>query len=359
MRNGIWGSFDWGLIIPTLVLVSFSLVTLSSISTEFFRSQIINVIVGVFVFFFFLNVNLRALQGYSLHIYVTSIIVFLVVLVIGVESRGAVRWIDIFGIRIQFSEIFKPFLAVSFASYLGNRGISAKTLLTSLLFILPICFLIFAQPDLGNAIIYGLVSFSLLFVAGFSLLWFIAGLLIVSAISPILWFFLRNYQKQRIVSFVNPGSDPLGSSYNAIQSVIAVGSGMIFGKGYGQGTQSLLQFLPERHTDFIFATLSEEFGFIGSVIVITSFVFLFYRVYILFVESENLQYKLFCACAFFLLLFQFFFNTGMNMGILPIVGVTLPFVSYGGSSIVSGAVFLGLLSSISRELKRIKMLEIR
>lgn len=360
MRNGFLVVVDLGLILPVVILLCFSLITLSSINSDLFRNQLFYIVISFFVFIFFSRINLRTLLSYSVHIYIASLVVLLIVLILGVESRGAVRWIDIFGIRIQFSEIFKPILAVSVCSFIATRENKyLKTFLSILLLAMPVGILIFLQPDLGNAIIYGLVLFATLFTAGFPIIWFLLTLVFIAVASPVLWLFLRDYQKERLFTFINPQNDPLGSSYNVIQSIIAVGSGMLIGKGYGQGTQSLLQFLPERHTDFVFATLSEEFGFIGSLIVILSFSFFLYRIYILIIQTEDRSYKLFCIVSFYLFLIQFFTNIGMNLGILPIVGVTLPFMSYGGSSLVSSAIFLGLLSTISTEYKLMSVLEIK
>ena len=219
--------------------------------------------------------------------------------------------------------------------------------------------LIFLQPDLGDALIYvGVVVCTTIFL-GFSLKYFLGLVLPVLAVFPILWRFLHDYQRQRIMTFFNAGKDPLGSSYNVIQSVIAVGSGMIMGKGLGQGTQSGLRFLPERHTDFIFATISEQLGFVGTIIVLLCFAFLLYKIYSIFLNSNDKFCKIFAVIIFFAFLIQIFVNIGMNIGIVPIVGVTLPFVSYGGSSLLSNFIFLGFLSAIAKATKSKDVLEIK
>ena len=198
-----------------------------------------------------------------------------------------------------------------------------------------------------------------MFIFGFPLRYFLASLLLIVVSLPIFWKFLRDYQKQRILTFFHLEVDPLGTSYNAIQSVIAVGSGMLLGRGLGQGTQSTLRFLPERHTDFIFATLSEELGFIGSLVILAAFGFLFYRIFLIYKNSDSVFSKIFAQAAFFLFLIQFFLNIGMNIGIMPIVGVSLPFVSYGGSSLLSSFILLGFLSAMSKGNDLKKVLEIR
>lgn len=350
---------DWGLILPVGILLFISLVTLFSIQISFFRSQLIFVIVASFLFLGFSFVNFRFLQYYALPMYVVSVILLLVVLVLGIESRGAVRWLDILGFRIQFSEMLKPFLALSLASFLAQRNNTApRTFFMVLAYLAPIAFLIYRQPDLGNALIYVFTVMLTLILFGFSLRWFVMGLVGIGVSIPLLWRFLHQYQRERLLTFFHITNDPLGISYNAIQSVIAVGSGMWFGKGLGQGTQSTLRFLPERHTDFIFATLSEELGLVGGLIVIVAFAFLLYRLYRICQQSSDEFSKVYILATFSLFFVQFFINIGMNIGIMPIVGVTLPFVSYGGSSLLSSAIFLGLVAAMGKEAKNKNVLEI-
>lgn len=351
---------DLSLLIPSVILVILGLSGILSLSFELFKLQISFVLASLTVFFFFSQLNYKSVKNFPLHIYIISVVLFIIVLFIGIESRGSVRWLELFGRGIQFSEILKPFLAISLATFLAKRdSYSFKNFYLVLLFLFPIFFLIFIQPDLGNALIYLLTTLFMLFAFGFPLRYFMS-LIILSALSfPVFWQFLRSYQKQRILTFLELKVDPLGTSYNAIQSVIAVGSGMLFGKGFGQGTQSILRFLPERHTDFIFATLTEELGLVGSVMIFATFFFLLYRILIISHEAKDRFVKLFSMLAFFLITTQFFVNAGMNVGIVPIVGVSLPFVSYGGSSLLANFIFLGILSSMSREVRTRDTLEIR
>jgi len=351
---------DWELIIPVIVLAILSLTTLFSIDVSLFRSQFIFFIVGISAFLFFSQTNYKTVKLYALPIYVISIALLVVVLIIGVETRGSVRWLDFFGFGVQFSEILKPFLAISLSAYLSSRNnYSLKTLFLATCFLAPIVFLVFLQPDLGNALIYVLVAVIAFIVFGFPFRYFFSELILLLILSPILWKFLHDYQKQRILTFLYPNNDPLGLSYNAIQAVIAVGSGMLFGRGLGLGTQSGLRFLPERHTDFIFATLSEELGLIGGVLVITAFAFMLYRIFTIFREQDELFGKIFSSIAFSIIFLQFFVNIGMNIGMLPIVGITLPFVSYGGSSLLSSLILLGILCSMSKDRSSHKVLEIK
>lgn len=350
---------DWSLLLPVVVLAAISLITLFSLNPVFFQSQIVFLFIAFVGYIIVSQTNYKILRLYSVPIYIVSLVLLILVLILGIESRGSIRWIEIFGFRIQFSEILKPFLAVSFAGFLSGRKQSTfKNLIISFLFLAPVVILIFLQPDLGDALLYTGVVIAMLIYAGYSFKYFIAIFLPIVGIMPIIWNFLHDYQKQRVLTFLDPTRDPLGTSYNVIQSVIAVGSGMLLGRGIGEGTQSTLRFLPERQTDFIFATITEQLGFIGSIIILLSFGVILYRIYIIFSNSDEKFTKILSAAIFFSFLIQIFVNVGMNAGILPIVGVTLPFVSYGGSSLLSNFIFLGLLSSIARASKRKEILEI-
>lgn len=359
MRGNFW-KIDLGLVIPVLVLLILSLTALSSINAGFFRNQLIFIVIGILAFTFFSQVNYKVVQLYATPIYIISVVLLILVLILGIESHGAIRWIEVVGFRVQFSEILKPFLAISLSSFLATRkNYSFTSLVLGLGLLLVVSLLIFFQPDLGSALIYVLVTILTLIFFGFPFKYFVGGLGFLAISTPLIWRFLRDYQKERILTFLNPTHDPLGGSYNAIQSIIAVGSGMFFGKGLGQGTQSQLFFLPERHTDFIFATISEQLGFIGSILIIFCFGFILYRIFKIFASCEDSFSKTFIAVSFFIILVQFFINIGMNIGLLPVVGVTLPFVSYGGSSLLSNFILFGLIASITKGTKDPDILEIK
>ncbi len=351
---------DLRLLVPVAILITISLATLLSINVALFRSQLISLVVGIAAFFLFSKTNMEFIKQLKLPIYVVSIILFTIVLFIGIEARGASRWLEIFGVRLQFSEILKPFLALSLAGLIEDeRNINFRSFLKIIVFIIPIVLLIAIQPDLGSGLLYaGAGAFALL-VMGFPVLWFGIVLLPFVLASPLIWGILHGYQRQRILTFLNTNSDPLGSSYNGIQAIIAVGSGGFMGKGISEGTQSVLKFLPERHTDFIFATIAEGFGFVGSSILILAFLLIAHRIYVLFRECDGLFNKTFLAVSFGFFVIQGFVNIGMNMGILPIVGITFPFVSFGGSSLLSNFIFLGMISSISANTRNKDVLEIR
>ena len=350
---------DWQLILPVLVLVGISLTTIFSIDISFFRNQFLFFLLSIVIFLFFTHVDFSLLQHFGKQLYFLSLIGLLVLLFLGFEARGAARWLDLFGLKLQFSEIFKPFLAISLSSFLAKRPKSTTSFGLLLLFLIPITLLIYKQPDLGSALMYVFATILTLMLFGYPLWWFAvigAGLL---GLIPLIFRFLHAYQKARILTFLHLTNDPLGSSYNGIQAIIAIGSGMIAGKGLGQGTQSALRFLPEQHTDFIFATLSEDLGFVGATVVIVAFGFLLYRLFVIAKQSHKENEKLFVIATFSLFFIQCFVNIGMNIGILPIVGVPLPFVSYGGSSLVSSAIFLGIASSIGSMQHEKAALEIR
>lgn len=351
---------DFFLLLPVVILVSVSLVTLLSLNFDYFKSQLVSLFIALLAFFIFSQINIDFFKPLKSSIYVLSLVFLLITLAIGIQSHGAVRWIDIFGIRLQFSEILKPFLSFIFAAMLAERPInSAKTFFLAILFVLPLFFLVYFQPDLGSALLYLLVALFALLISGYPYRLFAYLFLPVIVLMPIIWGKLHPYQRTRILTFLNPQADPLGVSYNSIQALIAVGSGSFLGKGLSEGTQSGLRFLPERQTDFIFATIAEGLGFVGAILVIAALLFLCYRIFRIFSTTKDRFIRIFAACAFGFFLIPAFVNIGMNLGIMPIVGVPLPFVSFGGSSLLSNFIFLGLLSSMLSSEKHKNVLEIR
>ena len=351
---------DFLLLLPALALVAISLATLYSLDISLFKQQFTALLLGLVIYFLFLNVNIRYLGAFSKQIYIGILILLGLLFIIGIEAKGAVRWIDIFGVRLQFSEVFKPFFIVILSYFLTrDESHSLGKFVISLLLLFPIFFLILRQPDLGNAIIYFFAALSMMLVYGFPFRYFLSLGLLILIPMPIFISLLHDYQRERIFSFLNSTSDPFGSSYNAIQSLISVGSGGVFGKGFGQATQSILRFLPERHTDFIFATISESLGLIGGIVILSLFIFLLSHIYRIALSSRDQFSYLISLGFFFVILIHVFFNVGMNLGILPIVGITLPFVSYGGSSLLTNFVILSMLSSLCSEEKKDKLFEIR
>ena len=295
------------------------------------------------------NVPLRVLKKISTVIYLLGIALLLAVMFFGEVGKGAQRWLDLGFIRFQPSEILKLAVPLMVAAYLSNclLPVGWKDLLVSVTLTMIPVLLIAAQPDLGTAILVGSAGFFVLFLAGIR--WRIMIILgvLFSMMAPVLWqVALHDYQRARILTLLNPEQDPLGSGYHIIQSKIAIGSGGVYGKGWLNGTQSQLDFIPERSTDFIFSVFSEEFGFFGSVLLICLYVVIIYRsLYIAAHASDNFGRLL--AGALSLTFFVYLFvNIGMVTGMLPVVGVPLPLMSYGGTSMVTLMMGFGLIMSI-------------
>ncbi len=347
------------ILLPGVLIVALSLSVFYSIDPSIARQQLFFLAASLLAYLIFLNIDYKIFGFYSKYLYFFMVASLLVLFLIGIEARGAVRWIDIFGIRFQFSEIIKPFFIIFVAQYItGNEDRSFGKFIKAFLLLAPIFFLTLKQPDLGNAMIYLIVLLFMLFSAGFPVRYFLTLFASAALPFPFILSLLHDYQKARLLTFLNPSADPFGTSYNAVQSLISIGSGGFFGKGFGQATQSILKFLPERHTDFIFATISESLGFFGAFILIALYVFLLYNIYRIAMNLSDEFSRIVLLGFYFLLLTHIFLNIGMNIGIIPIVGVTLPFASYGGSSLLTSFILLGIVSSIRFDNTRHHVLEI-
>jgi rod shape determining protein RodA len=262
--------------------------------------------------------------------------------------RGSKRWIDIGFFQFQTSEFFKPFFISCLAAVLNapNRFSRLKLFAVFGMFLIP-CFAIFLQPDLGSAIIYTTTFAAIFFFSGLSskITAIISAVLV--GVIPFLWPFLKEYQKARIIGFLNPELDPQGITYNVTQAIIAVGSGGFLGKGLGLGTQAQYRFLPEFHTDFAFASFIEQFGFVGGVLLFLIYALLFYRLVKKMFLYKDSDYKfLFLIGTISLIFFEAVINIGMNLGLMPVTGIALPFISYGGSSLLSTMMLLGIASAL-------------
>ncbi len=345
---------------PSMILVVISLATFFSLDVNIFKQQVFSLIISIIAYSIFINIDYRIFPIYSKYLYVGIIVLLSIIFLVGVESRGAVRWIEIFGMNIQFSEIFKPFTVLIFAYFLSrDQSRSFKKFLKILLLFSPIFFLTLKQPDLGNALIYLFVLLFMLLFYRFPLRFFVFLGVSFLLLLPIIFHFLHDYQKERIYTFLNFSHDPFGSSYNVVQSMISVGSGGFFGKGFGESTQSILKFLPERHTDFIFATISESLGLVGAGLILFLYFFLLYKIYKISKNIDDTFSYLVIMGFYFLFLSHLFFNIGMNIGIVPVVGITLPFVSYGGSSLLTNFIILGIISSIASSFENRHSMEIQ
>lgn len=340
--------FNIPIIVSSLLLISVGILVIYSSSPELAMQQFIFTIVGMLIFLFVSQLEIKSLRNLIVPIYIIINLLLIFVLFLGIETRGSVRWIPLGIFNIQPSEFAKPAIILVLAFFWSKNLPTWFNILKSLLWLLPPLLLVFKQPDLGSTLTLGAIWFGTLFGTRISFKKICVLFIIILLMIPSSWLFLHDYQKQRITSFLSPGSDPLGRGYNLIQSTIAAGSGEVFGRGLGRGTQSRLQFLPEFRTDFIFASIAEELGFMGSLIILSLYLFLF----ISCLKIANRVRDLFNFLIIFgttsMFVFQFFVNTGMNLGLLPITGITLPLISYGGSSLIATLLCLGMVASIDQ-----------
>ena len=344
---------DYFLIIIVAIIGSMSVFSIYSTESGNFSFYTKNHLTRFLVFFFmflvlsFVRVSFWYRQAYIF--YILGILLLLLVIFFGISASGSKRWINLFIMNLQPSELMKIAIIVCFARYyhrIQSSDIqSYKYLLQPIILLLIPCYLVITQPDLGTAILIAGSGLAIIWLAGLNLKYFIYSGLILLVSLPFVISILKPYQKSRILTFFNPDRDPLGAGYQIIQSKIAIGSGGLLGKGFLQGTQSYLEFLPEKHTDFIFTLFSEEFGFVGSMVLILLYALLIYRIIRIGFSSRSFFAKLYCfgfASALFLYIFV---NIAMVVGLLPIVGAPLPIMSYGGSSMLSIMLGLGIVMS--------------
>jgi len=351
--------FDWWLMGLTLILCSIGLTIIYSAVTAgesdpqkmLWAKQGVWYSVGLTAMIVTFIVNYKVLDKLGGGIYLISIGLLVCVLIYGKHVSGSTRWLVVGPVTIQPSELVKIAVIIALAKYYSKRakinGFNLKELVTPALMVVIPFLLIVKQPDLGTAMLVLLIAASMTIYVKIERrsLVYIIGFCAVTV--PMIWFLLADYQKNRILTFLNPDRDPLGAGYHIIQSKIAIGSGMIFGKGFLKGTQNVLSFLPEQHTDFIISVLAEEWGFAG-----TGFVLFLYMILVLW----GLNIALGCRDSFGTILavgisamifWEVFINAGMVMGLMPVVGVPLPLISYGGSSVVTTMIGIGILISVS------------
>lgn len=344
---------DGILFVLILLTIAVGLIILYSASNEnlsMLARQSARLTFALLIMFFFSMVPPHKYKIWTPTIYFSGLFLLIGVILIGKIGKGAQRWLDLGFFHFQPSEIMKlavPMMTAWYFSNQINRIPNTKNLLIASMIILVPAAIIAKQPDLGTAIMVLTSGFCVVFLAGISIR-IIIGLLGLMAISlPFLWHFLYDYQKQRIYTLLNPEADPLGKGYHIIQSKIAIGSGGTYGKGWLSGTQSHLNFLPEHATDFIFAVGSEEFGFVGSCIVIILMLLISWRGLHIAKHAQTTYTKLLAASLVATFFFSAFVNMAMVMGILPVVGIPLPLVSYGGTAMVTFLAGFGILMSIS------------
>lgn len=350
---------DYSLLIITVALCLFGLLMIASAtrggvkgipSSYFIYRQTFFLVAGLVAFFTLSLINFRKFESFSLFLYLFSLVLLVAVFFVGEARLGAQRWIDLGPLSLQPSEIAKIFVLLFLSSYFSKikeREPLFAELVSSLVIVLIPTFLVFLQPDLGTAVVLIVGWLAVVFSAGAK--WqhiaiFVTAFLIVFALS-VKFGFLHDYQIKRLTVFLNPEADTTGAGYNITQAKIAIGSGGLFGKGIFSGTQSALRFVPERQTDFIFSVIGEEIGFVGSSVVLLFYFLLVGRILIISGILRERTAKIFAFAYAFVLLFHILVNVGMNLGIMPVTGIPLPFISYGGSFLLANMVSLGIIES--------------
>lgn len=354
-NRGIWATLhlDPTLLLLLLVLMVGGLFVLYSgadRNLEMVKAQAIRFGVAFVVMIVFAQLDPAVFRRWSPWLYVAGLAGLVAVLVVGVGAKGAQRWLALPGLpRFQPSELMKLVVPMMAAWYLSRYYLppTFSRAMAGLVIVLLPMFLIVRQPDLGTSLLVGMAGIFVVFFAGISWKLIAAFAAMVSVSAPLMWFFvMRDYQKQRVLTLLDPQSDPLGAGWNIIQSKTAIGSGGIDGKGWLQGTQSHLEFLPESHTDFIVAVLAEEFGFIGVALLLALYFMIILRCLYIAVTAQDSFGRLLAGALTMTFFIYIFVNIGMVSGLLPVVGVPLPLISYGGTSSVTLMAAFGVLMSI-------------
>ncbi len=351
-------NLDWWLLGAVLVLMSCGLILIESATYSFAEStgrawhvdrQATFMIVALIMAAVSLKFDYRVLKSYATYMYIGNVILLLAVMVFGVTMLGAQRWIQIGPVSFQPSEFAKVFLIICLAAFMEKRIEwleSFKDYLPVFCYIFIPFILVMKQPDLGTSLTFIAILLGMIFVSGFKYNWFAKLSVLFVALLPAFWMILKDYQKNRIRVFLDPELDPFGSGYHVIQSKIAIGSGGFFGKGWLEGTQSQLNFLPENHTDFIFAVVGEEFGFIGCVFIISLYMIIIWRAITIALNAEDDFGTLLAVGVASMFMFHIVVNIGMTAGVMPVTGVPLPFLSYGVSSLTTNVALVALLQNI-------------
>lgn len=354
--KGLFKNFNVVLLITTLLLITIGTFSIYSATggtvNEIFIKQIIWYVIGLILMLVFSNINYNNLITTANYFYYFFILLLVFVLLVGQVALGAQRWLK-FGIfQFQPSEFMKivvPLVVIRFILVKHNESWTLKSLMKIFLITIIPMVLILKQPDLGTAIIIIPLVLVVLFIGNISLKKFISIIVILLLIIPAGYMVLKDYQKQRLLVFVNPQADPLGAGYNVIQSKIAIGSGKFFGRGWLRGPQSQLNFIPIKYTDFIFSVICEEFGFIGGLFVVLIYYILIMEILKIVKLCKFTGGKMLASAIATIIFIQFIINIGMTIGLLPVTGLTLPLLSYGGSSIVFIMIIIGISQNIYRE----------
>ncbi|MDE3077273.1 MAG: rod shape-determining protein RodA [Chloroflexota bacterium] len=359
-RWSMWRHFDYMLTATAMLLIAYGLLMVYSATladqrpglpffSTFAGHQAIFAMLGILLLLVAARIDFKFVQTLGYPIYALNLLLLMAVAVIGVRSHGAQRWIDFAFFRFQPSELAKLLVIVTLAKFFADhsdRMHQFRYLLLSLALIAIPAALVVVQPDLGTALVLGAVWLGMVVMAGARLVHL--GVLFGGAglLAPVMWQLMQPYQRSRLTIFLNPEADPSGEGYNMIQSRISIGSGGWLGQGFAQGTQSQLDFLKVQHTDFIFAVLGEELGFLGSMALFLLFIILLFRVIRGAAVANDAFGRTVAAGIASMLLFQIFVNVGMNVGIMPVTGIPLPLISYGSSSLLATMLALGLLQSV-------------
>ncbi|HVN83983.1 MAG TPA: rod shape-determining protein RodA [Candidatus Binatia bacterium] len=350
--------FDWPLLAVVTLITGWGITTVLSATYTPVRAfsavalrQLIWAIVGLGALLATLSFDYRRLESWAYVIYAAALLLLVMVPVLGAVGGGSRRWLILGPASLQPSEFMKLALVVALARWLhrlaGDRALPLRALILPVLLLAPAVLLILKQPDLGTALVLIATAGSLILLAGFRIRYVLLAGAVAIPVLPYVWHHLKTYQKQRLLTFVDPMADPLGAGYHVIQSQIAIGSGQWWGKGFLHGTQSRLNFLPEQHTDFIFSVFAEEWGFIGALLLLSLYLVLLIRCFVVASRAKD-NFGILVAFGITATIFwQVLINLGMATGSLPVVGITLPFFSYGGSSLLALMVGIGLLMNIS------------
>ena len=352
-----WSVFDIQLAIYALALVVIGLLMAFTNSGDaplatgsVFTRALMWMAIAIIVFTLAAAFDYRWASTFSWLIYLVNIGLLLLTLAIGSGVGGVSRWVSIGPLQFQFSEMAKVFMALVLAAWVAGRPAKVESLSTivgAVLLTAPPLALVLIQPDLGTSLVLGAILAGTLFMAGASIRWLAAGTVLLVALLPVIWtYVLQDYQKQRLISFLDPAADPSGSGFQLLQSQIAVSSGGVFGRGLTNGTTGA-DYLPVQTTDFVFAKLAEELGFLGAMVTFVLFGLLLWRILADGWRSRDAFGTMFAAGLASMILFQLVVNVGMVLGVMPITGIPLPFVTHGGASLVSLAIALGIMQSIN------------
>ncbi len=356
MSNQNWRRFDWLLLLAIVMLSIFGVIMINSAVqgdpelAGFPKRQAFYLAVGLALMFITAAFDYHLLRTLTIPFYIFVLALLAIVGAIGQSIFGAQSWINFFGLfPIQPSELAKVALALALGSYLATNQEhigELRVVLTGLIIIAPIFALVALQPDLGTAIVLAVEAAAIFFVAGLRIRYIIAGVVLAALSAPLAWSMLAEHQRTRILIFIDPTANP-DAYFNVKQALVGVGSGGLLGKGYGQGTQSQLHFLRVRHTDFIFSVIAEELGFVGATLMLLTLFFIIWRLWRIADGAADPFGRLLVTGLTAIILFQTLVVVGMNMGLLPVTGLPLPFVSYGGNAMLSLMIFIGLAQSVT------------